>query len=252
MAWISVEQTLIGKKLRVLAKNTGCSRNEAIGILINLWLWGMDNASMDGLMDGAEPEDIALAIKPCLSESLDPVEVVEKLIENGWIDRVGEELFIHDWEEYRYYYNKYVTEKKQHSRRQREYVARKRVAEKTTSKPVEKENHQPEKAAAEEKPVKKSLYTASFETLWDIYPRKKDKGNAYKKYKARLNDGWSEEELLTAATGYAAECKRNRTDEKYIKHASTFFSETTPFADYLKKKVETVKPETADGSNPFR
>lgn len=43
LAWISVEQTLIGKKLRVLAKDLGCSQNEAIGILINLWLWGMDN-----------------------------------------------------------------------------------------------------------------------------------------------------------------------------------------------------------------
>lgn len=94
MAWISVEQTLIGKKLRVLAKDLGCSQNEAIGILINLWLWGMDNASMDGLMDGAEIADIALAIKPCLSESLDPEEVVSKLLDNGWIDCNEEELFI--------------------------------------------------------------------------------------------------------------------------------------------------------------
>lgn len=93
MAWISVEQTLIGKKLRVLAKDLGCSQNEAIGILINLWLWGMDNASMDGLMDGAEIADIALAIKPCLSESLDPEEVVGKLLDNGWIDCNEEELF---------------------------------------------------------------------------------------------------------------------------------------------------------------
>lgn len=67
-----------------------------------------------------------------------------------------------------------------------------------------------------------------------------------------LNDGWSEEELLAAVTAYATECKRNRTDEKYIKHASTFFSETTPFVDYLKKKEETVKPERTDESNPFR
>ncbi len=134
MAWISVEQTLIGKKLRVLAKSIGCSQNEAIGILINLWLWGMDNASMDGLMDGADIGDIALAIKPCLSEDLEPEEVVKKLVDNGWIDSNCEELFIHDWEEYRYYYNKYVSEKKQHSKRQREYVARKRAAEKACQK----------------------------------------------------------------------------------------------------------------------
>ena len=156
MAWISVEQTLIGKKLRVLAKDLGCSQNEAIGILINLWLWGMDNASMDGLMDGAEIADIALAIKPCLSESLDPEEVVSKLLDNGWIDCNEEELFIHDWEEYRYYYNKYVSEKKQHSKRQREYVARKRAAEKAATKLKEQKEQKLEKTVPEEKPVKKS------------------------------------------------------------------------------------------------
>ncbi|MGN0400005.1 MAG: hypothetical protein ACI4EO_07750 [Blautia sp.] len=250
MAWISVEQTLIGKKLRVLAKDVGCSQNEAIGILVNLWLWGMDNASMDGLMDGADIGDVALAIKPCLSESLDPEEVVSKLIENGWIDCSNGDLFIHDWEEYRYYYNKYVSEKKQHSKRQREYVARKRAAEKAKYEPEENGTEKPDE---EGKKVKKtSPYSSSFEELWNVYPRKKDKGNAYKKYKARLNDGWSEEELLAAVVGYATECKRNRTDEKYIKHASTFFSETTPFVDYLKKKEMTAKSDMPDESNPFR
>ena len=252
LAWISVEQTLIGKKLRVLAKDVGCSQNESIGILITLWLWGMDNASMDGLMDGADISDIALAIKPCLSDALDPEEVVRKLIDNGWIDCNEEELFIHDWEEYRYYYNKYVSEKKRHSKRQREYVARKRAAEKAESAPKEQKEQKQDKRAPEEKPVKKSPYSLSFEELWSIYPRKKDKGNAYKKYKARLNDGWSENELLAAVTGYAMECKRNRTDEKYIKHASTFFSETTPFVDYLKKKEEPEKPVRTEGVNPFR
>lgn len=251
MAWISVEQTLIGKKLRVLAKDVGCSQNEAIGILINLWLWGMDNASMDGLMDGANIEDISLALKPCLSEKLDPEKVVNKLIDNGWIDCSGEELFIHDWEEYRYYYNKYVSEKKQHSKRQREYVARKRAAEKAATQPKEHIEQQEEMVVPKEKQVKKSPYTSSFEELWSAYPRKKDKGNAYKKYKARLNDGWSEEELLAAVVGYAAECKKNRTDEKYIKHASTFFSETTPFVDYLKKKENVIQAEREDGVNPF-
>lgn len=139
-----------------------------------------------------------------------------------------------------------------HSRTCTIYRARKRAAEKAATKPKEQKEQKSENPVPEEKPVKKSPYTTAFETLWSTYPRKKDKGNAYKKYKARLNDGWSEEELLAAVTAYATECKRNRTDEKYIKHASTFFSETTPFVDYLKKKEETVKPERTDESNPFR
>ena len=39
MAWITVDQKLIGGKLRDFAKRSGISQNEAIGILIRLWLW---------------------------------------------------------------------------------------------------------------------------------------------------------------------------------------------------------------------
>ena len=39
-------------------------------------------------------------------------------------------------------------------------------------------------------------YSSSFVTFWDCYPKKSDKGQAYKCYKARLNDGWSEEEFV--------------------------------------------------------
>lgn len=77
-------------------------------------------------------------------------------------------------------------------------------------------------------------YTCDFESFWSVYPRKKDKGEAFKKYNARLNSGYSEAELFTAAKAYADECKRNKTDIKYIKHPSTFLSSSTPFEDYLK------------------
>ena len=45
MAWISVHEQVIGGKLRSLAKEIGCSQNEALGILIRLWLWAINNAS---------------------------------------------------------------------------------------------------------------------------------------------------------------------------------------------------------------
>ena len=81
----------------------------------------------------------------------------------------------------------------------------------------------------------KRTYTCAFETLWSAYPRKKDKALAYKAYKARLNDGFSEDELETAVKRYADECQRQRTEEKYIKHCSTFLGVNTPFMDYLRK-----------------
>lgn len=86
----------------------------------------------------------------------------------------------------------------------------------------------------EDKNVKNKIYTCAFEDFWKAYPRKKDKGNAFKKFNARLNSGFSEEELIEAAKNYADECQRNNTETKYIKHPATFLSDSTPFIDYLK------------------
>lgn len=82
----------------------------------------------------------------------------------------------------------------------------------------------------------KNIYISSFVTFWETYPKKSDKGQAYKCYKARLNDGWSENELLIACQNYAAECKKDKRETRYIKNGSTFLSSTTPFIDYLTKE----------------
>lgn len=95
-------------------------------------------------------------------------------------------------------------------------------------------------------------YTPDFEELWQEYPRKVDKAQAYKKYKARLEDGYSHEQLLAAVRNYAAQCRRDRTEDKYIKHGKTFLGESTPFLDYLPKDQPQETPELADDSNPFR
>ena len=89
-----------------------------------------------------------------------------------------------------------------------------------------------------------------FSEFWKCYPKKTEKGNAYKCYKARLNDGFSEDELLTACKNYAEECKRENREKRYIKNGSTFLSATTPFVDYLKKgdeKDDTGMGETSSG-----
>lgn len=77
-------------------------------------------------------------------------------------------------------------------------------------------------------------YSLSFNEFWDNYPRRQDKGQAYKCYQARLNDGYTEEQLLTACKNYAAECEREKREKKYTKVASTFLSVNEPFVDYLK------------------
>ena len=94
-----------------------------------------------------------------------------------------------------------------------------------------------------------SCYSNDFESFWEMYPRKSDKGSAYKKYLTRLKDGWSPEQLLTAAKKYKAQIIANRTDQKYIKLCKTFLSDTTPFADYLTKTER--QGVSSDAENPY-
>lgn len=116
----------------------------------------------------------------------------------------------------------------------------------------------PEERPQEQKPEPKSnrainSYSVDFEEFWSIYPRKADKAQAYKKYKARLEDGYSHEQLCQAAKTYAEQCRRDRTEEKYIKHGKTFLGESTPFLDYLQKNEVRTSTEVAnDDENPFR
>lgn len=90
-----------------------------------------------------------------------------------------------------------------------------------------------------------NTYKGAFDEFWKNYPRKKDKARAYKCYCARLNDGYTEDQLLTACINYAAECDHNKTEERYIKHGATFLSVNEPFLDYL--KGETNDPDSISG-----
>ena len=273
MAWISVDQKLIGGKLRSLYKAIGCSQNEAIGILITLWLWGIDNAEMDGLIVSADRSDIAGVLQTGLSSSLDAENVVESLIDSGWIDDVKGQLYLHDWEDWRSYYNRYIKEKESNAKRQSKYKARKRmereengesnvtpnVTGNVTENGKDQGGEQPEAPENQEHSGEKqeSKYGPEFEEFWKIYPRKVDKGQAFKTYKARIKDGFSPEDLKQAAEAYRRQCEREHTEQKFIKHAKTFLGTNLSFTEYIPKKAEPEQKQTGGGTsgqyaNPFR
>ena len=108
--------------------------------------------------------------------------------------------------------------------------------------------------------------SSGFEEFWRTYPKKMDKGAAFKKYNDRLQEGYTDAQLITAARNYRAECERKNTDDKYIKYPKTFLSDTKPFMDYLEHDTQN-RQNTAytqytpyasepvrkfeDGENPF-
>ena len=254
MSWINVEQKLIGKKLRNFQKTLGCSQNEAIGLLIRFWLWGIDNAEMDGLLTGADESDIIDVLAVGMSGELSPAQVVTVMIECGWIDRKGNNLYIHDWEEWRKYYNDYMRKKQANAERQRRFYHSHKGKVEQGAEPAEKCADSPVQGGKADEGINKRVkeYPANFAEFWESYPRHDDKGEAYRKYQARLKDGWKPEELLAAATAYRDECRARHTAKEYIKRGKTFLSETTPFEDYLPKgEPQEENRYTPDGVNPF-
>ena len=124
MAWISIHEQVMGGKLRNLAKAIGCSQNEALGILVRLWLWGINNAKKDGEIIGADKEDIADVLTVGLEKKILPKKVVDALIETNWIDYKGN-YYIHDWSEWQGQWYKALESREKATERKRKERARK-------------------------------------------------------------------------------------------------------------------------------
>lgn len=266
MAWITVDQKLIGGKLRSFAKKSNISQNEAIGILIRLWLWAVDNTDSHGTIVAADTEDIEDALRPGFApDRLEDIpDIVSNLIDCGWIDRGDRGLSVHDWTDWRSYYIDYMSgqdRREKDAERSRRYRARKAQQEQ------EKQPEQPEPEPEPKKKAKRAIeYTPEFEEFWASYPRKVEKENAFKKYKTRLKEGYTDEQLTQAAKNYRATCEAEHTETRFIKHPKTFLSDTKPFMDYLEHDTQE-RQNTAytqytlyasepvrkfeDGENPF-
>ena len=271
MAWISVHESIDGSKLRNLYKSIGCSKFEAVGILNFLWFWGLGNAEKDGFIPYADREDII----GCLSGAkagfkFDMEAVVDALFDTGWLDDTPNGIFIHDWEIWQEQWYKAKERREADTNRKRENRRNKsRDAKSVPQKPDEEPviepiqeqiagvvGCQPPEIPSGDPPAPEAptepKYSAHFEAFWEAYPRKEEKAYAYKKYKTRLKDGYSEADLLLAAKNYAVQCKRLKTEKRYIKHPKTFLSDSTPFVDYLPKKEEIVQESSIpEVRNPF-
>lgn len=249
MAWISVHEQVIGGKLRSLAKAIGCSQNEALGILVRLWLWGINNADEDGQIIGADKEDVAEVLTIGIDSRYSPADVTNALLETAWLD-ADDGLFIHDWKEWQEQWYRALKVREGNAERKRKERERKRNAIQNSSSESQKEpqaelsmpklNISTDNENVTKRQIRQD-YPSEFNQFWDAYPRKIEKGNAYKMYQARLNCGWKPEELIEAAKNYALKVARERTEIKYIKHPKTFLSANEPFVDFLpKREIKSV------------
>ena len=251
MAWVSVHDNVIGGKLRELAKEIGRTQEEALGILVSLWLWGLNNADKNGRLISADRDDVLEAFSVRLVGEV-KADLVDTLIKTRWLDEPEPGvLYIHDWDQWQAQWYKAM------ERRERDA---KRKADSRKGKAGGPSNQmdapilpgvfpEPEPPAKPPDSPKRNEYPVPFEAFWQAYPRQIGKGEAYKKYQARRKDGYSDDDLIEAAKNYARDCRKRKTEKEYIKHPKTFLSDNLPFLDYLPKN-NTKSQEAPSSSNP--
>ena len=123
MAWIKTYQSLpTHKKLKKLKRLLKIKTPAAVGHVVMLWLWAIDNAQ-DGCLAGLDDEDIAEAAE----WQGDPEKFVEALVGAGFVDWDvnGDASVLHDWDEYTGGLMDAQSEaKKKHQERQKRYRER--------------------------------------------------------------------------------------------------------------------------------
>lgn len=77
-----------------------------------------------------------------------------------------------------------------------------------------------------------SEYEKEFDNLWELYPRKQGKKKALEHYIKARKDGTTYEEVEQGIFAYARLCRTEQREERYIKHASTFFSQKCWLDDF--------------------
>ena len=257
IGWIKLHRELLDKAI------WGCSTPEQKVVLITLllnvnyepkqWEWkgekceikpGQLITSIDSLAklcgNGISTKNVRTALKRFESYGFLAIETAS----------TGSLITINNWEVFQSSDQKEANEQESEGQTSGKDMANERQA---TGKQVANTGQTGGKRVATTKEIKKdkkynNIYNnPHFRLLWDAYPVKKDKMKVYKAYMARLNDGYSEDELLKAVEKYAEECRREKKELKHIKYCCTFLGSNIPFADYLDDSVTEAQssPKTS-------
>ena len=121
MAWFKAYQTMAKHpKTLKLARLLKCERRYAVGLLHDLFSWGLDVAHKYGELPDMAAEDIAAALEIPGKKGLQTVEAFEKA---GYLERDETGMYIiHDW----YDYSGKLTEKREADKTRKAEAARRK------------------------------------------------------------------------------------------------------------------------------
>ena len=127
--WIELHQEMPRHpKTLALAQAIKISRREAVGLLIDLWTWGLNCADETGHLRGITNEGIAMAMD---WPGRQAAKLVNALVDCGWIDGENGGYSLHDWADY----TSRLSDKRKDAERKREARKRAKQADKTPENP---------------------------------------------------------------------------------------------------------------------
>jgi len=239
MEWICVYNGLEDHpKIRQLARELQCNRYEAIGLLVCLWLWGLNNADEDGRILNATANDIEIGIMACgQSEGLSAKSPVQALINAGFISEKNGEYYIHDWDEHQEYYYKYKARKAADS-------ARKRIerANKKTKKSIGQSADYPPDCPDKIKTNHKDIYCAVVGFLNDKAGTsfKPNTKATQRLIDARMHEGFTLDDFKTVIGNRTEAWKGDKQMAQYLRPATLF---GTKFESYLQAVPTQRSPD---------
>lgn len=127
--WIELHQEMPRHpKTLALAQALKISRREAVGLLIDLWTWGLNCADETGHLRGITNEGIAMAMD---WPGRQAAKLVNALVDCGWIDGENGSYCLHDWADY----TSRLSDKRKDAERKREARKRAKQEDKSTENP---------------------------------------------------------------------------------------------------------------------
>lgn len=127
MAWLQSETKLRNHpKLQVTAQELGITKVEMLGHLHLFWYWVLEynengNLKVLGDTEELQKQFLANAIAEGAEWKGDPIQLFDVLVKNKWIDCIGGQYRIHDWNDLS---GKYAIQKEQAKERQKRYRER--------------------------------------------------------------------------------------------------------------------------------
>lgn len=88
-----------------------------------------------------------------------------------------------------------------------------------------------------------NIYKQDFEELWKLYPNKKGKTDAYKKYVKAIKAGVTNEIIKDGIIRYKNFIETEHIKQKYIKHGSSWFNQECWKDDYTIDQESSVEDE---------